>query len=132
MPDYAVRVKFQNKKKFLSLSEKDLNWKTFVDKGKWNIINEPVEIHCDEINFLSGLSLFDVRINENSTVYLTDNMGTEIPTKLFDFVIKSFWNGSNFYVEIKYTRDENKADLVTPEVNLDRSFYIVQFRTIIC
>lgn len=120
-PDFIVRVKFQNKKQFLPLFEEEVNWKTFVDKGK---LKQQTHLEWfvlwrnSLINFSSGLLLFGVQIYKNATVYLTDNTGTDIPTNLFDLVLKKYWNGSNFYIEIKYATDENgNIDLVTPEVN---------------
>lgn len=72
-----------------------------------------------EIRFVRhpALLLFGVQITEQSTVYLSDNTGTDIPQNLFLHIIKHFWNGSNFYVEIKYTPTINSNNqLVTPEV----------------
>lgn len=70
------------------------------------------------LEYFSGLALFGVQIHQRSTVYLCDNIGTDIPKDLFEFVIKNFWNGSNFFVEIKYAvvQNNNNIDLVTPEV----------------
>lgn len=32
--DYIFRVKFGNEKKFVAINESELNWRTFVDKGR--------------------------------------------------------------------------------------------------
>lgn len=32
--EYIVRVKFQNKIKFITFKEDELDWQIFVDKGK--------------------------------------------------------------------------------------------------
>lgn len=93
-------------------------------------------VQCVVISFgilfvcFSALLLFGHEITEQSVVYLTDNTGTDIPQNLFVQIIKSFWNGSNFFVEIKYkpTQDNNDK-LVTAEVkkcsHLDFSIYFV-------
>lgn len=72
-------------------------------------------------NHFLGLKLFGVTIYEKSTVYLSDNVGTDIPQDLFVNIIKNFWNGSCFYVEIKYKSTERNAnvELITPEVFYD-------------
>lgn len=78
--------------------------------------------------YFSALLLFGNKITGQSIVYLTDNTGTDIPQNLFVQIIKNFWNGSNFYVEIKYTpTKDNNNQLVTPEVRnvfLFKLFYI--------
>lgn len=37
--EYLVRVQFQNNIKYLSISDTDLEWKKFVDKGESEIID---------------------------------------------------------------------------------------------
>lgn len=86
-------------------------------------INYKMQIFIISNNsFVVALALFGTKIYESSTVYLTDNVGTCIPQNLFMDIIKNFWNGSNFYVEIKYTniiRNNNCSnDLVLPEVKI--------------
>lgn len=124
--EYIVRVKFQDENKFIVFSENELNWKTFVDKGRFykkTIKYFSIFIVID-FRHTKGFSSFGVKIHERSTVYLTDNLGTKIPQDLFASIIKYFRNGSNFYVEIKFTATQNNHnDLVTPQVK--RDFFLV-------
>lgn len=70
-----------------------------------------------DILFFTALLLFGVKIIETSIVYLSDNTGTDIPQNLFLQIIKFFWNGSSFHVEIKYTPvKNNNNELVTSNV----------------
>lgn len=118
--EFVFRVKFQNLKKFVTLTEGELEWQTFVDKGNFENCNfhKIVKVNLFSVTFyFIALALFGTKITQQSVVYLFDNTGTEIPQQLFPFIVKHFWNGSNFHIEIKYTptRKQNN-DLVTPDV----------------
>lgn len=116
--EYIVRVKYQNTTKFVVLSENELEWQKFVDKG--NSISHKRFLLGDLEKYftwfnVSGLSVFGTKISERSSVYLSDNIGTDIPRNVFVQIIKNYCHGSNFYVEIKHTPNNND-ELVTPKV----------------
>lgn len=94
-----------------------MNW---TGKHLSTKVRTKLYLHCSHLIFrccVTALLLFATRIEQNSIVYLTDNTGTDIPRNLFEIIIKNYWNGSNFYVEIKYTPTTvSNVELVTREV----------------
>lgn len=75
-----------------------------------------------QLNFLTiFLAFSELRIDatEQMKILLFDNVTTPIPADIFVEVVKSFWNGSGFYINLV---TENASDvakaMVTPDVSV--------------
>lgn len=69
--------------------------------------------------FLSAFQTFNVDPKEGLKVQLFDNLSTPIHADIFELVVKSFGNGSTFFINLVYETDLDGAKkMVTPEVSL--------------
>lgn len=120
---YILRIVCQNKSQFISFKESELNITKFPEKGESKCY-EPFEIHrllFFIALFLSVANIFGLKFGADvySSLILTDNLGFPIPRNLLADVIKSFHNGSMFYVNVEYQISDMRRghiEIVTPTV----------------
>lgn len=61
------------------------------------------------------------RLGARALVFLTDNLGTDIPMNLFKEIIECYHNGSNFFIKVNIeSTQKHQTQIVSSQVN---SFY---------
>lgn len=62
---------------------------------------------------------FEITLKEGDKAKFYDNLGTPIPESLFSSVIKSFHNGSSFFVHVEFQMDrDQQPSIVTARVSI--------------
>lgn len=123
------RVKFGNEIKFIDLPWNDLSFANFKEKCKYYrrlfflMLTLKLCCYCSQKIFISVVSEFNVQLIDGSDANLkvTDNLGANISRETFSDIIKTFYNGSMFTVNVSYDWKvmRDSFQLVTPLVCID-------------
>lgn len=103
---YIVRVMCQGKLMFVQFSDNELNSKSFPEKGKFLSLVSKFKTLFLLMYFklISVANIFGIKFDAvpYSGLILTDNLGFPIPKHMFTEIVKTYHNGSMFYVNVEY------------------------------
>lgn len=118
--NYMIRVKHAENIKFICIPRNELNLDGFLSRGKNNLsCREKCSFQfITEYLIFTAFSALQIEKSNEVKVKLCDNLSTPIDPDCFTDVIKSFWNGSSFFVRlvVEDSMDAAKA-MVTADVS---------------